>query len=133
METIKEGQHLLPNALRQLEKAVEVTGVLTAVAMNILLIVSTKELPPNTQKEQLNFYKRDREALPGEEMNNIYYGMDFANGPSQTVITVWYCGRAYGKTFLSRLWLQCHYSDLLSKQLIRRLAAEAILTVSLTS
>jgi hypothetical protein len=67
------------------------------------------------------------------KMSNIYYGMDFNNGPSQTVITVWYGGRACGKTFLSRLWLQCHYDDLLSKQLIRGLAAEAILTVSLTS
>lgn len=66
-------------------------------------------------------------------MNNIYYGMDFAKGPSQTAIVIWYGGRGHSKTFFSRLWMRWRYTDLISKQLIRRLAAEAVINISIKS
>jgi hypothetical protein len=67
-------------------------------------------------------------------MNNTpIYGIDFGSGYSQTVITVRFGGRAYGKTYFSKLWLQYYHPDLLSKHLIRRLAAEAVINISINS
>lgn len=63
----------------------------------------------------------------------IYYGMDFSNGPSYTAVIVWYGGRAYGKTFFARLWMQYYYPDLVSQHLIRRLAAEAVINISINN
>jgi hypothetical protein len=66
-------------------------------------------------------------------MDSICFGIDYSNTPSQTAYTVWYGGRAYGKTYWSKLWTQCYHPDLLSKHLVRRLAAEAIITISINS
>lgn len=63
--------------------------------------------------------------------DNIYYGIDFALGPARTVIVM--MGRSYGKTYLMKMWAMEFAPDLLSRQLIRKLAAEAIITISLTS
>jgi hypothetical protein len=64
-------------------------------------------------------------------MEAKHYGIDWGNGESRTVIAIY--GVRFGKTYLMKLWLLAHRSDLLSKQLIRRLAAEAIITISLHS
>jgi dephospho-CoA kinase len=42
-------------------------------------------------------------------------------------------GRAYGKTFFARLWMQYHYPELITRQLIRKLAAEAVINISINS
>lgn len=64
-------------------------------------------------------------------MNENYHGIDWGKGDSHTVIRIY--GIRYGKTYLMKLWQAALYPDLLSKQLIRRLAAEAIITISLHS
>lgn len=61
----------------------------------------------------------------------IYYGIDYGNGPSYTAVIVWYGGRSYGKTFYSKLWMHWNSPELVSKQLIRRLAAEAVINISI--
>lgn len=63
----------------------------------------------------------------------MHYGIDYGKGDSKTVIVIWHGGRAYGKTYYSKLWMQCYRPDLLSKYLIRRLAAEAIINISIHS
>lgn len=63
----------------------------------------------------------------------IYHGIDYGKGNPQAAVIVWYGGRAHSKTFFSRLWMQLYYPDLLSRQLIRRLAAEAVINISINS
>lgn len=60
-----------------------------------------------------------------------YIGLDFASGPSRTIIAVY--GMRYGKTYLMRWWQQLYSPDLLSRELIRRLAAEAVINVLVNS
>jgi len=64
-------------------------------------------------------------------MNDPIYGIDWGKGDSHTVIAIY--GLRYGKTYLMKLWSMFYCPDLLSKQLIRRLAAEAIITISINN
>lgn len=66
-------------------------------------------------------------------MDAITLGMDFNKLPFRTVITIRIGGRAYGKTFLTRLWMQYYYPELITRQLIRRLAAEAVINITINS
>lgn len=65
-------------------------------------------------------------------MDEMTLGMDFNKMPFRTVITI-RIGMRGGKTYLMRWWLQLYHPDLLSRELIRRLAAEAVINVSITS
>jgi hypothetical protein len=66
-------------------------------------------------------------------MNYILFGMDFANGPSRTVCVIYYSGKRGGKTHFMNLWKAVYCPDMLSRELIRRLAAEAILNVIISN
>jgi hypothetical protein len=64
-------------------------------------------------------------------MKDTYYGIDWGNGEPHTVIAIY--GLRYGKTYLMKWWSLIYTPDLLSKQLIRRLAAEAVITISINN
>jgi hypothetical protein len=83
----------------------------------------------------LNFYHNRTSRATGVELKlnkmNIHYGIDFGKGDSKTVIAQY--GMRCGKTFFMKMWIAKQRQDLLSKQLIRRLAAEAIINISINS
>ena len=60
-----------------------------------------------------------------------HYGIDWGKGESKAVVMVY--GLRFGKTFLMKMWIAKQRQDLLSMQLIRRLAAEAVINVSINS
>lgn len=66
-------------------------------------------------KEYRHFSENDWNALFGKRYN-VYLG-----------------GRNSGKTIMQRLWMEFYHEDLLTRHLLRRLSAEAILTVSINS
>jgi hypothetical protein len=70
-----------------------------------------------------------RRSRRKEEMNDI--NLDWLRDPSKRIIVIG--GHAHGKTFFSRLWMQWNNPELVSKQLIRRLAAEAVINISINS
>ena len=63
-------------------------------------------------------------------MSKCIIGMDFNNKP---YVTIAIYGMRCGKTYLMRWWLQLYRPDPLSQHLIRRLAAEAIINISIHS
>jgi hypothetical protein len=64
-------------------------------------------------------------------MEDPIYGIDWGKSDSHTVIAIY--GMRSGKTILLKWWSLVYSPDMLSKALIRRLAAEAILTISLNN